>query len=178
MKNIIWIAGILGVMLAVTALSAQTRPDFTGTWVVERVEQPERPGGEWTRGPGGGMGGRGGGMRGGAGGERPGGGMRSVPFARWEKGQRVRLKQTADRLIVTTAGEGDEQMSSYALDGSESTNLVGRGATKSKTAWEGYCPCHRELSSDRRADGSGDVEDARGAQLERGPPDDDPSHDR
>lgn len=54
-----------------------------------------------------------------------------------EQGQRVRISQTAERLIVTTPAAGGEQMMGYVLDGSETTNVVGSSTVKSRTRWEG-----------------------------------------
>jgi hypothetical protein len=58
-------------------------------------------------------------------------------MALMQEGQRVRIKQSPERLIVTIAGESGEQMNAYALDGSESSNASGQGTVKSKTRWEG-----------------------------------------
>lgn len=131
----------LGGFLVAAQVFAQPRPDFTGIWIVETVERPERPSAGGSAGGRAGRGGGSGGMRGGRMGRGPeraperGGrfGMMSTP----EKGQRIRIKQVADRLIVTTPVEGGEEMSTYALDGSESTNVSGRGTAKSRTKWDG-----------------------------------------
>jgi hypothetical protein len=45
--------------------------------------------------------------------------------------------QTDDRLIVTEEAPDGPVMSSYSLDGKETTNHVGNAVTKSKTKWEG-----------------------------------------
>jgi hypothetical protein len=139
-------------LLAAPALVAQSHPDFSGTWIVEKVEMPERPqGGMRGGGMGGGRGGYGGGgMRGGMGGggmhgrggqggpqgQGQGGGMRGG-FARLHEGDKVRVKQTAERLTLTFPTESGEQMNTYALDGSESSNIAGETSVKSKTKWEG-----------------------------------------
>ena len=140
-------------LLAAPALVAQSHPDFSGTWVVEKVEMPERPqGGMRSGGMGGGRGGYGGGgMHGGGGmggggmhgggqgrpqGQGKSGGMRGG-FARLHQGDKIRVKQTADRLTVTFPTEDGEQMNTYALDGSESSNIAGETSVKSKTKWEG-----------------------------------------
>jgi hypothetical protein len=130
------------VVLAALPVAAQSHPDFTGTWVVEKVEMPERPqGGMRGGGMGGGRGGMrggmgGGGMRGGGQGGPGGGGMRGG-FARLHEGDTVRIKQTADRITVTFPTGDGEQMNTYALDGSESSNVAGETSVKSKTKWEG-----------------------------------------
>lgn len=47
-------------------------------------------------------------------------------------------RQTDDRLIVTQdEGQGIVTMTSYSLDGKESTNRTGAMTTKSKTKWDG-----------------------------------------
>jgi hypothetical protein len=120
-KNILWAAGAFAIMMSIALPQTQGRPDFTGTWVVDIVDRPERPGG----GPGGG-------------GRREGGrGGRGGAMAMFEKGQRIRITQTAARLTVTSTGESGEQTNTYALDGSESANTAGRGTLKSRTKWEG-----------------------------------------
>ena len=120
-KNIVWTSCAFAIMLAVVLARTQGRPDFTGTWVVESIERPERPerpsSGSQVRGPGARMG--------------------AGPMVLLQEGQRVRIKQSPERLIVTIAGESGEQMNAYALDGSESSNASGRGTVKSKTRWEG-----------------------------------------
>jgi hypothetical protein len=124
---------------------AETRPDLSGTWIVESVDiqRPQGDGGQRTgdrRGGGrfgGGFGGgrRGGGQAaGGAGGDRRGGG--DIRPASFQKGDHLTLKQTEDALIVTD--EGTSRMSSYAFDGHETKNPgAGDSSTKSKAHWDG-----------------------------------------
>ena len=116
----------------------QAPPDFSGTWVIENVERPERPAAGRPE-PGGRGGGRGRGLA--DGGRRRSGqgppGDRPAATDLPTKGQRIRVAQTADRLIVTTPGQGGEQVVSYALDGAETTNMVGATAMKSRTTWQG-----------------------------------------
>ena len=129
-------------------LEAQERPDFSGTWVVERVES-ERPqgnvdsgrrGGGQGRGGirgGGGRRGRGGGGIGGGGlgggrGQGGGGGF-GTPY---QTGDRVTLTQTSEALIVTD--EARSLMSRYPFDGREMSNPGPADTTvKSTTSWEG-----------------------------------------
>ena len=140
-------------------LEAQERPDFSGTWVVERVES-ERPqgnvdggrrgggqgrGGIRGGGRGGGRGRGGGGIRGGGrgggrgqggragrGGQGGGGGF-GTPY---QAGDRVTLTQTNEALIVTDEVRG--LMSRYPFDGREMSNPGPANSTvKSKTSWEG-----------------------------------------
>lgn len=130
--------------LATGPARGQSRPDFTGTWVVDELEAPETAGeAPGPAGmPGGGPGGWTGGGRHGGEGERdragggPPEGGRAV-IAGPEIGQKVVIKQTADRLIVRTSAPGGDQMLSYALDGRETTNMLGPATIKSKTKWEG-----------------------------------------
>ncbi len=117
-KNIVWAVSAFAIMMAITLARTQGKPDFTGTWVVDTVERPERPDG---------------GRREGGAGRRGGGFMRML-----EKGDRVRIKHTAERLTVTSSVESGEQVNTYSLDGSESTNTSRRGgAMKTNTRWEG-----------------------------------------
>ncbi len=144
--------GVLALLLvsAVVVASAQTQPDFSGSWVVEQVERSERTaargGDDAARGrgrgrglpPGGGSP-AGGAARGGGtarGGDRgqPAG---TSPLPVLQQGQRVRITQSAERLIVTMPAAGGEQMVAYVLDGSETTNMIGSSAVKSRTRWEG-----------------------------------------
>ena len=126
-------------------LEAQERPDFSGTWVVERVES-ERPQGNVDGGRRGGGraegrggirgggrgGGRGQGGRAGRGGQGGGGGF-GTPY---QAGDRVTLTQTNEALIVTDEVRG--LMSRYPFDGREMSNPGPANSTvKSKTSWEG-----------------------------------------
>ena len=138
-------------------LEAQERPDFSGTWVVERVESEgpqgnvdggRQGGGQGRggiRGQGGGRGRGGGGIRGGGGGGGRGQGGRAgrgiqgagrgsgTPY---QPGDRVTLTQTSEALIVTD--EAQSLMSRYPFDGQEMSNPGPAGGTvKSKTSWEG-----------------------------------------
>lgn len=133
---------------SVPAARSQTRPDFTGTWVVESVDSP-RPQNDGLRGGGGRGGGRagiGGGGRGMPGGRARGGagrgsqgagpvrgGMVAEPF---QKGDRVSITQTLDTLVVVQEASGSR--TSYSFDGRETSNAGASGATvKSTTRWEG-----------------------------------------
>jgi hypothetical protein len=143
---------------------AQTRPDFSGTWVVQNVDQqrPEGNAGGGNRrgggGGGGGFGGRGGfggggrgggrtgggggfpgggGGGGGRGGNRGGGGGRGALLGEaYQVDDRVLITQNADALIVTHENMG--RMSRYTFDGHETTNPGPNDATiKSKAHWDG-----------------------------------------
>ena len=151
--TVFFIATVLALPLVARAQTAG-HPDFTGAWKVTNIDVPEAggsfPGGRDREGRGrfgggrGGFGGRGG--RGFGGGRRGQGngnpnspnGERPERPQRLEVGQVVRLRQTHERLIVTQDdGQGVATMSSYMLDGKESTNRTGQMTTKSKTKWEG-----------------------------------------
>jgi hypothetical protein len=130
---------------AVVVASAQTQPNMSGTWVVENVERSERTAARGSDDAAGGRG-RGRGMPPGggppAGGAARGGGRGQPPGSTGglpvlQQGQRVRITQTAERLIVTTPTADGEQMMAHALDGSEMTNMIGSSAVKSRTKWEG-----------------------------------------
>lgn len=145
---------MVGVALDVRPRAQETRPDFTGTWVVESVDVDERPSSEPGNRGGGGFG-RGGFGGGGFGGGRQDGGARSggdgsrggregqppegsrLGFARYEVGQRIRIRQTADNLIVTIPTASGEQMKSYPFDGRETSDAGEAAGVKSKTTWEG-----------------------------------------
>jgi hypothetical protein len=139
------VAGLLMMPVLAGAQTAPVKhPDFTGTWKVSKIEMPEPPaggfGGGGDRGFGGG-GGRGrGGRRGGGGGDRDaagGTGGRAAQPQRLEEGQTVRIRQTDERLIVTEETPDGATMSSYSLDGKETSNNAGNAVTKSKSKWEG-----------------------------------------
>ena len=128
---------------APVGLEAQERPDFSGSWVVERVEfeGPQANAGGARRGQGGragrgGQGGRAG--RGGQGGRagRGGQGGGGVVGSPYREGDRVTLRQTNEALIVTD--ETRSRMSSYPLDGRETGNPgPGDSTIKSRASWEG-----------------------------------------
>ena len=138
---------VLGMVVAILVagsldgLEAQERPDFSGTWVVERVEfegpqgnagGARRGGGQGRRGIGGGGGGRGQDGRAGRGGQRRG----AVVGSPYQEGDRVTLRQTNEALIVTD--ETRSRMSRYPFDGRETSNPgPGDSTVKSKTSWEG-----------------------------------------
>jgi hypothetical protein len=131
-------------------LAAQTRPDLSGTWVVQSVDQqrpqannggnPPRPGG------GGGFGGRGGfggGRRGGGGGfggggarnGGGGGGGRALLGETYQQDDRITITQAEDSVIVTNQNLG--RQSRYTFDGKETSNPgPGESKIKSKAHWD------------------------------------------
>ena len=112
-------------------LETQGQPDFSGTWVIERVEfqGPQRNTGSGRR-----EGSRGGGdMRGGGG--RGGRGRGAIVGPPYQEGDRVTLRQTNEALIVID--EGRSLMSSYPFDGRETSNPGPGDSTITSTAkWE------------------------------------------
>jgi hypothetical protein len=106
-------------VLALTVGSyAQSRPDFSGKWVMDPPPAADAGGG----------GGRGGGRGGGGGGGNP-------------FGPEFTAKQDAKTLTVTRM-QGDQTVTmTFNLDGSESKNMVaGRGGQQeqvSKASWDG-----------------------------------------
>jgi hypothetical protein len=117
------IAALVAVLAVVTFsldTSAQAKPDFSGTWVMDaaKSDPPQQMGG----GGGGGMGGGRGGMGGGRGGM--GGGVAGP----------VVISQSEAELKI----QRGDQTFVYKLDGSESTNPgMGGAQTSSRTRWDG-----------------------------------------
>jgi hypothetical protein len=118
MQRAALLLGVLGLLLATSDLSAQDKPNFSGTWTV--VADAGAAGGG---GGGGGRGGRGGGR----------GGLGMAPT----------IMQDAAALTITRMQGDTEVKTVYKLDGSESVNTatMGRGGQQvqqtSKAAWEG-----------------------------------------
>ena len=155
--HVLLMAAAVLVAGSLEGLEAQERSDFSGLWVVERVdsERPQgnldggRRGGGQGRGGIGGGGGRrgrgGGGIRGGGrdGGRdqsdragRGGQGGRAGFGTAYQVGDRVTLTQTDEALIVTD--EARSLMSRYPFDGREVSNPGPADSTvKSETSWEG-----------------------------------------
>jgi hypothetical protein len=108
-RKTVWLAAI---MLAVTsAVFAQNKPDFSGTWTLDR-DKSEMP--QMAGGPGG----------------RPGGGTGTMT---------VTIKQTPDTITIEqTTGQMGSRTLTYKLDGSESVNPGMRGGeSKSTSKWDG-----------------------------------------
>ena len=126
-------------------LAAQTRPDLSGTWVVQSVDQqrPQANNGGNDRRRGGGFGGRGGfggGRRGGSGGgARNGGGGglgRGLLGDNYQQDDRISITQAEDSIIVTNQNMG--RMSRYTFDGKENSNPgPNESKIKSKAHWDG-----------------------------------------
>lgn len=110
--------GVIGAaILAVATLAWAQKPDFSGTWTLDREAS-----GMGAAGAGGGGGGRGGGR----------GGL----------GQGATVKQTADALTIERTMGENKVVTTYKLDGSESKNtMMGRGGQQmestSTAKWDG-----------------------------------------
>jgi hypothetical protein len=106
-----YVAYVTGVAMVVATLlaSAQAKPDFSGTWTLdkEKSTMPQMGGG-----PGGGRGGE-------------------------MSAESITIKQT-DAALTREAAVGDRTVTRvYKLDGSETVNASGRGEVKSKSRWDG-----------------------------------------
>lgn len=140
-RHVFAFVAMVAVLAGVPSAFAQTRPDFTGTWVVESIEAPRPPEGGFggRRGGGRGRGMPSGRERGGAGQGAPGAGRgRGGRLAgRFGKGERVSMTQTTDTLVIVRESGGHR--TSYALDGRETSSpgAVGGAIITSTTQWEG-----------------------------------------
>ena len=133
-KQVSVMAAAVLVAGSLEGLEAQERPDFSGTWVVERVEfeGPRGNAGGGRRGGGGRGGGRGQAGRAGRGGQ----GRRAVIGPPYQEGDRVTIRQTNEGLLMTD--ETRSRISSYSFDGRETSNPGPGGSTiKSQAQWEG-----------------------------------------
>jgi hypothetical protein len=108
MKKFTFLAIVLAVVLALPAIAtAQAKPDFSGKWIQD-MEKSDAAGG-----PGGG------------GGRGPAG------------PQNVTITQSATELILERETPNGAIKTVYKLDGTVSENSTGRGASKTKSTWEG-----------------------------------------
>jgi hypothetical protein len=118
MKRVL--VSLLAGSVVAAAAYAQSKPDFSGTWVLDR-DRSDPPG----MGPGGGPGGPGGGPG------RPGG-------AGFQGAQTLTIVQSGAELKLQREGRDGPVTSTYALDGSESRNAGFRGGeSRSKSHWDG-----------------------------------------
>ncbi|HEY2943780.1 MAG TPA: hypothetical protein VGN09_15210 [Vicinamibacteria bacterium] len=103
---------IFGLILTTAAFSyAQSKPDFSGTWVLDR-EKSDPPG----MGPGGGQG----------------------PGASPTGDVTITITQTGTELKLERETPAGKMTTAYALDGTESKNTGPRGGeTRSKSHWDG-----------------------------------------
>jgi hypothetical protein len=109
---------ILILISGVAVAGAQTRPDFSGTWVIES----SRAGGAVMSG---------GSMAAAAGGIAPaGGGRSSAPLE-------IRITQTAAALTIERLNGARPATYVYKLDGSESENTSGQTVTRTTSRWVG-----------------------------------------
>jgi hypothetical protein len=114
-KRIITLGILAALAVAPSAVMAQGKTDFSGTWTFDEAKSDPAPAG---RGGGGG-GGRGGGRMGGA------------------PATAMTIKQTATELSIDRTTAQGNQTAVYKLDGTESKNTIGPGPATSKAAWDG-----------------------------------------
>ena len=122
MKRAAVLVSALAVVLYTVGISAQAKPNFAGTWVMEAPATRAAP-----PAGGGGGGGRGGGRGGGA-----------------ISGMEVTIAQDATTLTITKMGGGQNPapvVLKYTLDGKDSKNTtMGRGGevvATSQAVWDG-----------------------------------------
>jgi hypothetical protein len=108
-------AALVFSMALPTALLAQAKTDFSGTWTFDEAKSDPAPA---RAGGGGGGGGRGGG-RGGA------------------PATAMTIKQTATELSMDRTTAQGAQTVVLKLDGTDSTNTIGMGPATSKAVWDG-----------------------------------------
>ena len=117
MKHALMAALVFSIALP-TALMAQAKTDFSGTWTFDEAKSdpaPARAGG----GGGGGGGGRGGGRMGGA------------------PATAMTIKQTPAELSMDRTTAQGAQTVIYKLYGTDSQNTIGMGPATSKAVWDG-----------------------------------------
>jgi hypothetical protein len=154
LNRIFVVVGAIALVCGSVPLAAQTRPDLSGTWVVQSVDQqrPQADNGGGNRRPGGGGGGGfggrggfggggrrgGGGFGGGGGGARNGGGGglgRGLLGDNYQQDDRISITQAEDSIIVTNQNMG--RMSRYTFDGKETSNPgPAESKVKSKAHWD------------------------------------------
>ena len=109
-------AALVVSMALPTALLAQAKTDFSGTWTFDEAKSDPAPA---RAGGGGGGGGRGGGRMGGA------------------PATAMTIKQTATELSMDRTTAQGAQTVVLKLDGTDSTNTIGMGPATSKAVWDG-----------------------------------------
>jgi hypothetical protein len=112
-QSLIVAAALAALVVLPTWSSAQTKPDFSGTWTLDESKSDPAPARR-----GGGGGGRGGGRGGGV-------------------AQSMTIKQTPAQLSIDRTTPQGSQTAIYKLDGSESANTMGLGEAKTKSSWDG-----------------------------------------
>jgi hypothetical protein len=137
MRRTLFSAAVLVVLAGALAL-AQGKPDFSGTWTLD-VEKSEMGGGPG----GGGPDGRG------AGGRGPG---RPIDA-------KVVIKQTPAELSLDQQVNGNSNVMTIKLDGSESVNTGMRGGqVKSRARWDGAKLIVQTAQTMRTPDGERTIE--------------------
>ena len=115
MKHALMAALVLSMALP-TALLAQAKTDFSGTWTFDEAKSDPAPA---RAGGGGGGGGRGGGRMGGA------------------PATAMTIKQTPTELSMDRTTAQGAQTVVLKLDGTDSQNTIGMGPATSKAVWDG-----------------------------------------
>jgi hypothetical protein len=110
-------AALVVSMALPTALLAQAKTDFSGTWTFDEAKSDPAP--ARAGGGGGGGGGRGGGRMGGA------------------PATAMTIKQTGTELSMERTMAQGPQTVTLKLDGTDSTNTIGAGPATSKAVWDG-----------------------------------------
>ena len=133
--------------IAVTAgVSAQSRPNFSGTWVFD--VNSSSAGGASMSASGGGMRGGGGSVSGGGGGSVSvgsggGGGMSAAGSGggaiapRANTPPEISIEQTATSLTIERVSGENTQKFVHTFDGKENVNVNGRISSKTKSHWDG-----------------------------------------
>jgi hypothetical protein len=114
MKHALMATLVFSIVLP-TALMAQAKTDFSGTWTFDEAKSDPAP----ARAGGGGGGGRGGGRMGGA------------------PATAMTIKQTPAELSMDRTTAQGAQTVVYKLDGTDSQNTIGMGPATSKAVWDG-----------------------------------------
>ena len=131
--------GVMTAVLTAVTLSAQAKPDFSGTWVMN-VEKTAALNGGRTGGATMGPVSAGGGSMSASGSPPAGGNTMSVAGAAGARGPAAPLElaiaQTAATLTIERSGALPQKFV-HKLDGTESTNVNGRATMKTKSHWQG-----------------------------------------
>ena len=121
---------LAALLLAALPLSAQTKPDFSGTWTLDAARTAQLNGG------------RAGAAMGQAGsissvGAAPAGSNTMSPSGAATAPSEFKITQTAAALTIERTTPAGPQKFVHKLDGSESVNINGRTTMTTKTRWQG-----------------------------------------
>ncbi|HEX5217268.1 MAG TPA: hypothetical protein VFV98_17530 [Vicinamibacterales bacterium] len=122
----------LATLLLTAVLTAQAKPEFSGTWVLDVAKTTQLNGGRsGGMAPAGSMGG--GAMSNGS----TGGGNVLTPAGAPAPPMELKIAQTAAALTIERQTPMGPQKFVHKLDGSESVNVNGRATLKTKSQWQG-----------------------------------------